>query len=189
MKKTNMKIAGAMSALLLVLGLSLSHSSQVLSVAPPPPADVTICHATGAGTFNTIHTNENALNGHFENNGTPKDGHEDDVWFPGTVACPGPEPTGTPTPTPGEGTPTPTETPSNPGNPGGPGDGLSDGRSDGRSSCPECTQAPAGQVLGATTDYAATGTAVDMLVNAIGAMGGLSTAAGLTLIAKKRSNK
>lgn len=46
-------------------------------------------------------------------------------------------------------TPTPTEevTPTVeptvvPGNPGGPGDGLSDHRSDGLSSCPKCTQAP-----------------------------------------------
>jgi len=45
-------------------------------------------------------------------------------------------------------TPTPTPTPTNPG---GPGDGLSDGRSDGGSSCPECTKAPQGQVLGAST--------------------------------------
>jgi len=84
-------------------------------------------------------------------------------------------------------TPTPTETPSNPPV-GGPGDGLSDGRSDGRSSCPECTQAPktSGQVLGATTDYAATGTAVDMLMNALGAIGAVSTAAGMALM-KKRS--
>lgn len=95
------------------------------------------------------------------------------------------EPTVTPTPTPDPGTPT------NPPNVGGPGDGLSDGRSDGRSSCPECTTPPAvggGQVLGATTDYAATGTSVDMLVNAIGALGGISTAAGLAMIAKKRSH-
>lgn len=45
-------------------------------------------------------------------------------------------------------TPTPTNTPSNPG---GPGDGGSDGRSDGLSSCPECTKAPQGQVLGSST--------------------------------------
>lgn len=54
-----------------------------------------------------------------------------------------------PTATPGATlTPTPTTQPSNPG---GPGDGLSDGRSDGRSSCPECTQAPQGQVLSTAT--------------------------------------
>jgi hypothetical protein len=68
-----------------------------------------------------------------------------------------------------------------------PGDGRSDGQSDGRSSCPDCTKAPSGQVLGASTDFAGTGSAVDMLVNAIGAAGGLSTAVGLALIGKKKS--
>ncbi len=82
---------------------------------------------------------------------------------------------------------TPTQAPSNPGNPGGPGDGRSDGRSDGLSSCPECTQAPktSGQVLGATTEFAGTGVAQDMIMNVIGAIGSLSTTAGLML--KKRN--
>ncbi len=84
-------------------------------------------------------------------------------------------------------TPTPTNTPNDPPI-GGPGDGLSDGRSDGRSSCPECTAPPKseGQVLGASTDFAATGTAVDMLMNAVGILGGLSTAAGIAIM-KRRS--
>lgn len=110
---------------------------------------------------------------------------------PRPTDCPK-DPSGTPTPTPvvdKSPTPTPTETPSNGGNTGGPGDGLSDGRSDGKSSCPECTAPPAigGDVLGATTDYAATGSTVNMLMNAIGAMGGLTTASGLAMIAKKKS--
>jgi hypothetical protein len=81
-------------------------------------------------------------------------------------------------------TPEPTQPPQNPG---GPGDGKSDGRSDGRSSCPECTKAPTGDVLGASTDFAPTGTAVDMLMNAVGSIGALSTVAGLVLVAKKRN--
>ncbi|MCX6791846.1 MAG: hypothetical protein NT149_02310 [Candidatus Gottesmanbacteria bacterium] len=82
---------------------------------------------------------------------------------------------------------TPTPAPQQP-NVGGPGDGLSDGRSDGRSSCPECTAPPksTGEVLGATTDFAGTGVAEDMIMNAVGAMGGISTAAGLVLSAKKK---
>jgi len=56
-----------------------------------------------------------------------------------------PVPTVTVTPTP---TVTPTTAPSNPGGSGG--SGVSDGRSDGLSSCPSCTQAPQGQVLGAS---------------------------------------
>jgi hypothetical protein len=78
---------------------------------------------------------------------------------------------------------------------------LSDGRSDGHSSCPECTQAPGGigggvlgattegQVLGASTDFAATGTAVDDLMNSVGIVGTLSTLSGVLLMAKKRFNK
>jgi hypothetical protein len=96
-----------------------------------------------------------------------------------------------------ETTPTPTPPPGNPGNPGGPGDGLSDGRSDGLSSCPSCTQAPktnvlgaqTGQVLGATTDFAGTGVANDLIMNVVGAMGGISTASGLVIAAKKKFNK
>jgi hypothetical protein len=85
-------------------------------------------------------------------------------------------------------TTTPDPTPVPQGNGFGlPGDGRSDGQSDGRSSCPDCTKAPSGQVLGASTDFAGTGSAVDMLVNAIGAAGGLSTAVGLALIGKKKS--
>lgn len=95
-------------------------------------------------------------------------------------------------------TPTPT---TNPGNQGGPGDGKSDGRSDGKSSCPECTKAPAigggdvlgvsteseGQVLGASTDFAGTGTAADMLMNIIGSTGLLSVLSGMTMLKKKKS--
>lgn len=54
----------------------------------PDDKKVTICHATGGGSFNTIHVSENATSGHFENNGTPKSGHEDDLLFPGEVDCP-----------------------------------------------------------------------------------------------------
>lgn len=39
----------------------------------------TVCHATGSGTFNRLNLPASALVGHFENNGTPLAGHEDDV--------------------------------------------------------------------------------------------------------------
>jgi len=89
-------------------------------------------------------------------------------------------------------TPTATPTPQSNGYglPGdGRSDGQSDGRSDGHSSCPSCTAAPSsnGQVLGATTDFAGTGVADDILMNVVGAFGGLSTAAGLIIAAKKRN--
>ncbi len=69
------------------------------------------------------------------------------------------------------------------------GDGLTDGKSDGRSSCPECTQAPKsnGQILSATTDFANTGTAEDILMNIIGTIGGISTTAGFILAKKRKS--
>lgn len=53
---------------------------------------VTICHATGSATnpFVKITVSPNAINGHFENNGTPKSGHEDDILLEGDTDCPGP---------------------------------------------------------------------------------------------------
>lgn len=73
---------------------------------------VTICHATSSATnpYTQNIVSENAIGGHFENPGTPKAGHELDLYFQGEVACPGgttptaapsatPSPTQTPTPT------------------------------------------------------------------------------------------
>jgi hypothetical protein len=92
-----------------------------------------------------------------------------------------------------ETTPESTPTPVQPFVGTGVSDGKSDGRSDGRSSCPDCTKAPQvlgattdGQVLGATTDFAGTGVADEIAMNIVGAIGGLSTAAGLVIAAKKR---
>jgi len=91
--------------------------------------------------------------------------------------------TPTPTPTVEQPTATPTNTPSNPG---GPGDGKSDGRSDGRSSCPECTQAPQGQVLGAST-MAGTGTFEQNLMNSFAIFGMLLLTAGYKSYAKEKA--
>lgn len=55
-----------------------------------PPATVTICHANGKQGMVRIVTNENAINGHFENNGTTKQGHEDDVLKQGEATCDAP---------------------------------------------------------------------------------------------------
>jgi hypothetical protein len=80
---------------------------------------VTICHASGlAGTtkFETLTISENAVYGrkgnagHFEENGTPRAGHEQDYFGAcKTDATPTPVPTETPAPT---ATPTPSATPS-----------------------------------------------------------------------------
>ena len=52
---------------------------------------VTICHATESETnpYNQIVVDSHAIGGHFENNGTPKAGHEEDLLFEGEVDCPG----------------------------------------------------------------------------------------------------
>jgi hypothetical protein len=54
---------------------------------------VTICHAAGrAGTTHYIQItlSANGLNGHFDNNGTPKAGHELDFIVTADRPCPGP---------------------------------------------------------------------------------------------------
>ncbi|HEX8931903.1 MAG TPA: hypothetical protein VF810_01985 [Patescibacteria group bacterium] len=101
-------------------------------------------------------------------------------------------PTATITPT---ATPTPTVAPTSTPNTGGPGDGRSDGRSDGLSSCPSCTQAPQGQVLGASTSnqavlgastMAGTGTFAQNLMNLYAIFGMLLIAAGTFSYAKDK---
>ncbi len=53
---------------------------------------VTICHATSSSdnTYVRIVVDSQAIGGHFENSGTPKSGHEDDLLFVGEVDCPQP---------------------------------------------------------------------------------------------------
>lgn len=54
---------------------------------------VTICHAAGQDgttTYVRIVTSANATAGHFDNSGTPKAGHEDDILLVGEQQCPAP---------------------------------------------------------------------------------------------------
>jgi len=71
--------AGILVALIAVAGVAIANAA--------PPATVTICHANGKQGMVRIVTNENAINGHFENQGTPKQGHEDDVLKQGEATC------------------------------------------------------------------------------------------------------
>ena len=54
------------------------------------PEKVTICHFTSSETnpWNRIVTSPNAISGHFNNNGTPKAGHEDDLLYEEEWTCP-----------------------------------------------------------------------------------------------------
>ncbi|OGE45317.1 hypothetical protein A3B39_04515 [Candidatus Daviesbacteria bacterium RIFCSPLOWO2_01_FULL_37_10] len=120
--KKQIKEAGQMSlAFLLIFLLTMftfgltKTQTIVLAVGPNK---VTICHATESLTnpYERIVVDEHAISGHFENNGTPIFGHEDDLLFQGEVDCPSPSssPSPTPSPTPTSillPTPTPTETP------------------------------------------------------------------------------
>lgn len=85
------KLSIALSLISVFLTLFLSFNLKT-SYAVNDSYPVTICHATGSAEnpYTTIHVNSNAIGGHFENPGTPKSGHEDDILFAGTVECPGP---------------------------------------------------------------------------------------------------
>lgn len=78
---------------LLSIALSIPLLAGGIAVAVPAPK-VTICHATSAedNPWVRIVVSENAIGGHFDNPGTPKAGHEDDLLFQGEEGvCPVPE--------------------------------------------------------------------------------------------------
>lgn len=63
---------------------------------------VTICHATESETnpYVRIVVSKNAIGGHFDNQGNPLKGHEQDILYPGVHDCPKPPtPTATEEPT------------------------------------------------------------------------------------------
>lgn len=70
---------------LFILGLLI----LALNAVAWAPEKVTICHANGHGGFETIVVSPNAISGHFDNNGTPNQGHEDDLLYEGEHECPG----------------------------------------------------------------------------------------------------
>lgn len=60
------------------------------------PDKYSVCHANGSGEFQKLNVGQEALGGHFENNGTPLAGHEDDILLgldnDDVLQCPKPEP-------------------------------------------------------------------------------------------------
>jgi hypothetical protein len=92
-------VAGIVAVVCTVTAVvACSDTSRPTGVAPSAPSfgkasKVTICHAAGqAGTtqYIQITLSANGLNGHFENDGTPKAGHELDFIVTDTRPCPGP---------------------------------------------------------------------------------------------------
>ncbi len=81
-------LAVILVAVLLVLGgYAICSAAKADDKPDKKPATVTICHANGKKELVRIVTNENAINGHFDNNGSIKQGHEDDVLKQGDVPC------------------------------------------------------------------------------------------------------
>lgn len=176
MNKQSVRILTVLTAIALCSGAYFSFAPKVFSVSNHDDNQNQNHDNNQNDNHDNHNQNDNNDNNNQNDNNDPcKDNREDCV-------------TPSPSPSP-EATPTPTPAPQGNGF-GLPGDGLSDGRSDGRSSCPECTSPPAGgQVLGATTEFAGTGVAEDAIMNVVGALGGLSTASGLVLTAKKKFNR
>jgi hypothetical protein len=73
-----------------ILGLTLASAS---TIKVKESNKVTICHATGSEKNPYVRTvvDEHATKGHFDNQGTPLAGHEDDILLQGDVECTTPE--------------------------------------------------------------------------------------------------
>ena len=99
MNKSLVVKSAIMLAISLVAGAYLVSTSGFTNVllqrahATNEGGVVTICHATESeeNPWTKIVVSENAIGGHFENQGTPLNGHEDDLLFSGDVDCPEPE--------------------------------------------------------------------------------------------------
>ena len=98
-----------------ILLLAINAFMGSLPAAGKSNSKVTICHATSSEKkpYIRIVVSENAIGGHFDNPGSPKAGHEDDVLLKGDVDCPTPkdEQPVDETPTPPAPTPVPPTTP------------------------------------------------------------------------------
>lgn len=98
MPKLNEDTKDNIIAIVLVAAIIIALVAIGSTVFGAPKEDkedkkVTICHATSSETnpYTRIVVSENAIGGHFDNPGTPKAGHEDDILLEGEQDCPGPE--------------------------------------------------------------------------------------------------
>jgi hypothetical protein len=185
-----MKSVKIFQSLSLVALISLGISTYAM--APVVKADnddkITICHGAGrAGTthFETLTISRNAVyqdqgnGGHFYENGTPKAGHEQDYvgGCRSAEASPSTNPSASPSVTPSV-NPSATPTGSNSNN------NSNSGSSNSGSSSNSNTSSQ-GAVLGA---YAETGVVEDVIMNALGTLGGLMTTVGSVFYGKKKNS-
>ena len=157
---------------------------------------ITICHGAGQADtthFETLTISRNAVyqdhgqGGHFYENGTPKAGHEQDYMGSCRSSDPSVQPSASPSIEPSanpsvvpSSTPTPTPNNNVSDNSNNTPSNNSSNNSGNTSSTPD------GAVLGA---YAQTGVAEDVMINALGSLGGLMTAVGSVLYGQKKTKR
>ena len=116
---------GSTNSFFLDEATSFNNSMTAGFWTPTPSEKITICHVAGrkddAANYITLEISPQALNGHFDENGTPKAGHEEDYLGPcnsseievaaESTVLPIIEPTESPISIPELPSPMPTETP------------------------------------------------------------------------------
>ena len=165
----------------------------VTPVSADPEEKITICHAAGQDNttqFVTLTLSRNAVyqdqgnGGHFYENGTPKSGHEQDYFGDcRTPSSPTPSPSASPLPSPSS---SPSVSPSSSPSPSSSSSSSSSSSTNDSSSSSSSSNNQEGQVLGA---YAGTGVVEDVIMNALGSVGGLMTMAGSVLYGQKKTKK
>lgn len=172
------------TALVLAVALTSLVLARVTPVYANPADKLTICHGAGQdGTtqYVTLTLSRNAVyqdqgnGGHFYENGTPKAGHEHDYLGECRATSPSASPSANPSAN-------PSATPSTSADPSASSAPTSSSDNSPNSNGSRTSSAGA-QVLGA---YAETGIVEDVIMNALGSLGGLMTVTGSVLYGKKR---
>lgn len=183
---------------LFVIGV-YTYSISVVSPVTAQAEKVIICHAAGLEGTDQFVTLELAYpavygpGGHFNENGTTQAGHEDDYLGPCSGASPSVNPSASPSPS-VEPSPSPSVAPSASPSPAPSASstptpstgGSSDNSGSGSTSSSSSPSIEGGEVLG---DFAGTGVVEDVIMNALGSVGGLMTMAGSLMYGKKRTKK